>query len=170
MVLNALKKMMGRKHEDEPVTPILDMRPQSPGPRESFRIPTVDDIPGMAPPTDIPEPPHFPSPAELAPVPPAIEERRRQRIENFRRTRPEPQTSWTAEPQAPQEQWITQQPTWSAPPASTPALPQHKLVERRPQTVESALGTVLDHLDRIEQRIIDVDRRLAMLESGSRVR
>lgn len=170
---------MGRKKEmaeEPPIRPILE-QPREPPPREDFGIPAPQDIRAMPPPPEIPEPPSFPPPTEgFAPVPPAIEERRRQRIEGFRRARGyEPQTAeWPPSPQPSPQQQAPQQ-AWEAPqPASVvpqpPAAAEHRLVQRRPQTVESALATMMDHLDRIEQRLIDLDRRLAMLESATRLR
>lgn len=186
MVFGSLKKMMGRKKEPEepPVTPILETQSRTVIPREGFGLPSVEDIPrAPPPPPQLPEPPNFGPPLpqqELAPVPPVVEERRRQRIESFRRARgyeaPTGQPAWYSPEQLAQEPLAPpapQEPTWIAPPAANvvPAPPQPKLqIVRRPRMDEVDLGTVLDHLDRIEQRLMDIDRRLAMLESSARMR
>src|SRR3989338_6934389 len=180
MVLSSLRKMMGGKKEasEPPMTPILETR-SSPLPRGDISIPTIDDIPGMPPPPpDLPEPPRFTpgaAPEELAPIPPAIEERRHQRIEGFRRTRGDPmsaQPNWYQEsvtPPAPEQQ-PAQQWQQAQPQAAWTPQPEPRMVQRSSQTIEQALGTVLDHLDRIERRLMDIDRRLSMIESVSRMR
>ncbi|QQG40272.1 MAG: hypothetical protein HYS81_02590 [Candidatus Aenigmatarchaeota archaeon] len=223
MVFGTLKKLVGGKKEPQgpPVRPILESRPRH-LPPEAARIPTLEDIPGMQGPPEIPEPPLTPSmqgrfgttvpeppmaptmqglrgtlgsesqmapqssPFETSsaepPLPPQMEERRKQRIETFRRSReplqwpPPPEGRFgTAVPMvasAPSSEWaptpspVTPPQQWPAPQQQAPP----ERLQRRPQTVEGGLATVIDHLDRIEQRIIDLDRRLAMLESAARIR
>lgn len=173
MVLESLKKMMGKdkdKDKEDRPEPVLESPSGKKRPRrDDVKIPTTDDIPGMDESPDIPEPRGGRRPSRTP------EERgeglRRSQGETRERGTPKlsrsPQTGKDEMEGSSRQERRRREPRRDRSPRRRQ---RSREPESRNQSENRDTRTILNHLDRIEQRLADLDRRLAMLESSGRVR